>query len=349
MSEVSRRRFLTEAAVTAAGTTMLGSVVSGLARPAKAVAAAAIGPDPNFVAGEIIGQQSSSLFTVRDIDGAIRSIRTTSSSRLWKEGLFNTASLTTGDCLYATGEQEDEDVLAIERLWANISSFPAEIVSTGHAQLALRGRQGHVEPVRIVGLTEVHGPRGVVKGDASMLQVGTGVQVIQYHDPATGQATATRLISFTTEGEPAVEPAVSGSAVGLATWFCCGNVNSCGSGEGGNASCIGSGNGACGNCKANEKQLAWPLLTTGCGPYCPESGCCVSLPRLECGHEVAVLNPCNGKEDPHLHVADCGPTVHCVSNTTCESRSGVKFDLTPCAFAALGELHAGIIAANVKY
>jgi hypothetical protein len=262
MTGMSRRRFLTETALTAAGSTLIGSVASGLVRPAKAVAAAAAGADPNFIAGQVVGQTGPDAFTVRDIDSEIRTIYLTGASSVWKEGQWDETSLSEGDCLYATGESEADGTLNIERLWANINSFAAEVVGAGRGQVMVRTPAGKVRPTGVIGLTEVLTPRGVAKGNASALQPGTFVQVIEFRDPATGNQTASRLISLTadTADLPPVDAGATsdGTKVGLATWFCCGDVSGCG------AECGSSGGGACVNCKSNEKQLAWPELTTGC-------------------------------------------------------------------------------------
>jgi hypothetical protein len=81
--------------------------------------------------------------------------------------------------------------------------------------------------------------------------------------------------------------------------------------------------------------MAWPKLTTGCGPFFGDCSLSSDFPRHACGSCVDIMNPCVGTIVT-VRIRDCGPTVHCVS-PKCNGYDHVAYDLTPCAFTALGK------------
>jgi hypothetical protein len=198
--------------------------------------------------------------------------------------------------------------------------------------------------------TTVMPDNSVQKGAAPRIDPDTQVQVIAFYDPGSDNLVASRVITVAEDpNAPATAArarrpagkvkahAAAGWETGIASWFCCGNVGGCGQCYG-----VGSGGGACGGCRSDYHHMAWPELTTGCGPYC--DNCCLraDFPRLPCGQGIRVWHYC----DSHYvdcTIKDCGPLVRCRSAYGCGALVKIMFDLTPCAFSVIGDLASGLV------
>ncbi|MDQ3981366.1 MAG: septal ring lytic transglycosylase RlpA family protein [Actinomycetota bacterium] len=347
MSSVSRRRFLGEALLAGAGATVLRPFAPGeLAGPA-ADASEESDLDPNFVAGQVV-DVSDGRIIVRNPDDELRELAVTSGSGIWKRAEWNGAAVTVDDCIYARGEADESGRLVVERLWANIAAFTGRVHDARRTSVTLEMPSGAHRTTAVIERTEVESRRGGFgRGSASHLRPGDVVQVVEFNEPGADDYTASRLLLMSgtqsatvVDDEDIVDIDFATNTCtykGLTTWFCCGSVGGCG--RCGND---GSSGGACGGCRSDSNHMAWPKIGTGCGPFC--DNCCVpsNFPRLPCGRSVTVRNPCNSRSQS-VRIRDCGPQIRCVSDTGCNNWNKVKFDLTPCAFSAIGNLDAGRI------
>lgn len=338
--------------------------------------------DPNFVAGQIVGMRDDGYGELIDYDDQIRTFQLTGMSRIWKEGAYASSPLTTGDCVYGRGLLLPNAVLEVDDVWANISRVVGTLVGIRGMVLDIRGDDGRTRPLQLTDRSELENAAGeTARGRPSHLRTDREVVAITYTDPTSrtvfassvtemaetqqadpiddASATAERTILETltvANGVPAERTSpLPGEAnadalapdntsiirKGNATFFCCGSAATrCG------YQCPGATSGACGNCRGDRMQMAWPrLTTTGCDASCV--GCCLpsDFEGLPCKKAVAVVNLCTNKS-VSLTIADCGPNPRCQS-TGCKGYQSVRFDLTPCAFTAIGgRLDRGIM--NVR-
>lgn len=356
MTSISRRTFLGNAALAGVGTTVFGPLSAASGQEEAGTGGPISDIDPGFVAGNVVAIGPAGEITVRDPDAALRVLRIDNLSHIWKEAQWNVESLSIGDCIYARGELGSDGILSVERLWANIGSLAGSVKTVTPDELVLTLDSGEEHSTRVIDLTEVQAPSGAfVVGDVSGLGVGTDVQLIEFVDPQSGASTSSRVLLLS--GVDGVSVAASDedrklldrvgleSERGLTSWFCCGNVGGCGSG------CGASGGGQCGGCRSDRNHMAWPKTKNGtskCGPFIGNCDFSSVMARLKCDSDVSLLNPCHNKS-VNVKVKDCGPTMRCVSPTGCKDRQKVKFDLTPCAFSAIGDLAAGLNTVNATY
>jgi expansin (peptidoglycan-binding protein) len=122
---------------------------------------------------------------------------------------------------------------------------------------------------------------------------------------------------------------------GETTWFCCGP---------GWGPCAGAGGGACGGCRSDSMHAAWPNPYQSCWnitrpDQCGEGG----IPRRGCGAVMNVRHQCGATVC--VTIRDCGPRTRsfCGELTCCngQCRSNRIFDMTPAAYAAIGNLSSG--------
>lgn len=353
MSGLSRRQLLGRALLAGAGATVVqGLSPAGSFDPAEA----ATDPetDPNFLMGQVVSFDSATgVVQVVDLDLQVRAAGFTSSSQIWKQGAWNTSQLALGDCIMSRGQLNSASALLINEIYVGIRSFQGILDSVTASSISLTEPGGGIIGAAVTSLTEVNVDGQTVTGTTQGLAPGQYVNLIGYGDPSAGTLVATLIIGPTADS--GLEPPPVTGAPGAdctektyshsTTWFCCGNISSaCG------ADCAGSGGGACGNCRADKLHMAWPVLSTtgcnstcGCGGNCCRSGFCA----LSCGTLVSLYNPCRNKATITA-IRDCGPCVHCVS-PPCNNLDAVTFDLTPCAFTALGApLTQGIQACSAS-
>jgi hypothetical protein len=348
MQRSTRRGFI--------GTALGAGVGANLLVPYARVASAQEGPprggsaperDPNFVMGKIIDVADDGGLSILDDTDSVRHVRRDGATRAWKASEFNVVEPAAGDCVYARGVPDEEGVLVLETLWANITKLEGDLQSVDakskELRLAKKGRGGRSEGVIELNLkddTIVRGDDGrESSGNADKLKKNSPVVIIGYGDPATRELTAHRVEAFETFGasdsdgkaarhrKARAATHFSIARRGNASFFCCGNVSGCG------WSCGSSGGGYCGNCRSSSNHIAWPQVSS-CGPYC--SGCCLEsgYPRYGCGTRFYCENACS-RLTTIVTITDCGPTVRC-RNTGCQGYDSVRFDLTPCAFSAIG-------------
>lgn len=331
MQAQNRREFLSKALAAGAGATLLSPFQVGSAQ-ASSDASTPTDIDPGFAAGEVVAVGVDGTIKVLDYDGSVRQLVVQPGSRVWKAGAFERPDiLAEHDCIYARGAVNQSDSsLIVDSLWANISSFPGTVQGRTSSQLTLQLTDGTQQRLGVVAATESDLPHGEsIAGSVMGFAIGAPVQAVVFSDPETKQLTASRVIALETPGapDPAVNPDVYNT--GIASFFCCGNVSGCGTCH------VGSGGGACGGCRSDRFHMAWPKLTTGCGPYC--GNCCLrlSFPRVACNTQVYISSVCRN-QSALVYVKDCGPTVHCRSNYGCGNLPKILYDLTPCAFTAVG-------------
>lgn len=366
MDRLSRREFLARAMMAGAGATLVEpALLPRFPSPlAQQDPPSSLEPDvdPGFVAGRVLHvQEQGGLVTVEDLDGPVRVLRVGSESAVWKRAAWNAHHIDQGDCLYARGDLVEPDVLSVEKLWANIESFPARIKATFSDRILVQLADGSQKTVHLFERSEIQATHGLSRGDPSDLAPPDEVQIIAFRETGQEDLVASLILPLsstatTSEADEDYDmPAPDDpggdtggcwySYVGLTTWFCCGNVAGCGA-------CSGQSNeGYCeAGCRSNRLHAAWPKIRRGdtgatCGPYCGD--CCIGsgFPRLRCRKRLNVGNPCNGK-NTDVVVKDCGPTVRCTTATGCKNRKKIKFDLTPCAFSAIGNLDRGVINCN---
>jgi hypothetical protein len=253
-----------------------------------------------------------------------------------------------------------DGVFGIDRTWIAIESIPAT-VSQVEGQTLNLDTKGRTIEANVIGRTEIQDKTGrfVAGAPASSLRVGDQVYVIGFNGGSSGTFTASRIfrargdVSPTalerepTKGMPRTVTGPDGPLVlcpltwhGLASFFCCGGVNSC----------SGSGGAWCSSpqCFSYNHRMAWKNVKDGgrtCNATCGD--CCdTTLSQFNCGTNANLANPCNSMSDVST-IVDCGPNLHCHSAFGCNNRTLVKFDLTPCSFAALGgDFGAGLVTCD---
>lgn len=361
MDQQTRRAFLGRALLAGAGATILRPISNQDFASARGLGGEVEEVDPTFAAGrvmEITGPDA----LVLNPDGLLQRLHVGSSFRLWKQGVWDQQRLAPGDCIYARGELLSEGILDALQAWVSIQSFRGEILESSTDGFRVAIDKGNTLDLHTIESTEVQLTDGdFALGTPESLRAGDVVQIVGFEDPLSGVITPTRVLLLSS---PAVTPSFVGDDLidppapdddeslpqcpytykGLTTWFCCGGVTGCGAGN----RCPGNtSGGSCGGCRSDRQHMAWPKLKNGCGPFCDTScaQCIGNMPRLACGKSVTIKNPCNGNSTV-AHVKDCGPTVHCQSQTGCNDYTKVKFDLTPCAFSQLGNLDTGVISCH---
>jgi hypothetical protein len=339
---VTRRNLLRSAGGGALGAALtISHLDPAMASHASAAADVNVADDPTFLLGQIAAIGDDGRLSVIDSDGRARRAQLVGSSRYWKASAWNTFDYAVGDCVMGRGELDADDVLRLDSAWANIHNLRGTVDEHVGGRIKLRGTDRKLYDVKVKDSTIVRDDSGdESRGNGRKVKRGQDAIVIAYTNRATGQLVAHRLEAFETFGEGRVtaEPARhSGKKAraashfnvarqGNASWFCCGNVSGCGH-------CGSSGTAYCSFCRSSGHYMAWPKVSS-CGPYC--SGCCVQsdFPRYGCGTGFTIENPCSGRST-FVQIADCGPTTRCRS-TGCKSYDSVRFDLTPCAFSAVG-------------
>jgi hypothetical protein len=349
---LSRREFLSRALLAGAGAVFVA--------PASARASAvpqdpdSFDTDPGFLAGQVVDIATSGDLAILDLDSKVRLARLGTDSGVWKLGQWSLQPPSIGDCLYVRGELAADAILYVRRAWANIDSLAGETLEVTSSGATVRSRDDSELHLAVTDETELIVPGVGVRPSLSDLHEGDLVQVIAYHQ--ADEIVATRIFvapqdfagtaaAGSVGDAESLQVAATCIRKGLTTWFCCGNVSGCGrcSGSSGPGACTGTG-----GCRSDRLHMAWPKLGTGCGPFC--SNCCLGadFERLACYTSVTVKNPCNNNSVT-VRIRDCGPTIRCVDPMTCKSRTKIMFDLTPCAFSAIGNLDAGIIACNATF
>src|SRR5207244_11465426 len=90
-------------------------------------------------------------------------------------------------------------------------------------------------------------------------------------------------------------------------------------------------------CHSYNHLMAWKNISGpsgSCNAICGD--CCdTTMRQFACGTNGSLTNVCQSKSDVAT-VVDCGPNISCIGPYGCGNRTVVKFDLTPCSFAALG-------------
>jgi hypothetical protein len=355
MQSYTRRELIGRALAAGAGATVLGTLETASALGAVAGNA---GPDPRFLAGQLLTMKGSGSLVFADYDGAIRKAAIGSGSQIWRGGDWAAEPLALGDCVYARGLLGSDGVFAIDKLWVAIASDLTTVLEASGAGVTLNGARWGTFDAQITPHTEFIGEdsalvRGVPSGG---LAPNDGVQVVGFFT-RDGKFTASRVIKFDpnvqlsgsefgpTVGEPQLVSTPEGPLTlcpytwnGLSTFFCCGNVSGC------NYSCGSSADGWCGgqsgcqnHCRSDGHYAAWKYIycgstnkTASCGDCCD-----TTLASVPCGQNMTVLNPCTNQQDT-VSIVDDGPVMNCLSPYGCQSRTAIKFDLTPCAYSAIG-------------
>lgn len=362
MDDVSRRSFIRRALAAGAGATLTAPFLPtefGAKPSANAQTQPFSDVDPGFVAGGVVEARPSGAI-VEDYDGQLRRIDYAPSTGLWKGARWNGSTLSEGDCVYLRGEVGAENELIVERGWANIESLAGVVQAATRKQIIVRLPDGNRLPIRILDETRVERPNGKFeKGDATGLRRDDFVQVIAFRESPLSAATVfladvPSIPAAELDLEDLPEIDIVGTTAcaaykGLTTWFCCGNVSGCGKCTG------GSGASACAPynlpCRSDRQHMSWAKIVKPdggtCGPF--SSGCSVGedWPRLACDLGMSLRNPCNNNRTT-VNIRDCGPTVHCETPSGCKDYRKVKFDLTPCAFSALGNLDSGFIRLHAR-
>ncbi len=349
MSALTRRQLFSRTILAGAGATVVQEL--GVFDPAKA----ATNPDydPEFLMGQVVkSDPDTGVFQVVDLDQQVRRAQLIPASRVWKQGLWQTAPPALNDCVMSRGKLDPRNTLLIRQLFVDIRNVRGQLSSVSSSSVSLAQSTGAVITARVTGRTEVLVRGGKTTGATAGLAEGQYVLLIGHGEPSAGALTATRIIGpgpDTPDPEPVAVRASAGNTDPeydrLTSWFCCGNRSSaCG------ANCSGSGSGSCGDCRADYRQMAWPnLSTTNCNYTCGHScnNCCRSTVSRACGYRPYVWNPCRNATVYTPKVVDCGPCIHCTTSDC--SRVAVSFDVTPCLFTALGApLSQGIQAINVN-
>lgn len=346
MQPQDRRTFLGRALRAGAGATVVapfaGAAPSVAGTAARDAAPRPSDVDESFVAGEVVHVDGGVLKVV-DHDGRARTVVVGDASHVWKAARFGQGhALARHDCIYARGDAVQRDgTLLVDRLWANITSFSGIARDRRARSLALSLPDGRRLTTTVTEATQSHLADGRTARGVEALAPEQPVQVIAFGDPATGRLTASRVVALDKPGTGSAATAHANTAnvnSGMASYFCCGGVSGCGT-------CYGtSGQGACGGCRSDRLHMAWPKLTTGCGPYC--DNCCLraTFPRLACDHGVQIRSMCRPQSATVL-VKDCGPVVRCRSTTYgCGHLYKLVYDLTPCSFTAVGGgLESGLV------
>jgi hypothetical protein len=93
--------------------------------------------DPNFVAGTVTVPAPGQL-TMKDLDGSPRVLRLADLSTVRRDGSWNATPVAVGDCVYARGQAQKDRSILVDRLWANIASFSAEVVNADKGSILMR-------------------------------------------------------------------------------------------------------------------------------------------------------------------------------------------------------------------
>jgi hypothetical protein len=377
MDVQSRRHFLGKALFAGAGATLLRPYAASAgtqraapeSRASQAPQTPGVDFDPEVLAGRVVDTGRDGTLAIVDQQGCsnVRLAKPSADSSLWKAGVINGPPIAAGDAVYARGKPAANNGFIIDRLWANIDNFRAQVSRASPDVLSLReARTGNPVDAHIVELTRtVRSDSTAISGSASGIRAGEVVQVVTAGDAATNERVATLIVSLS----PTVPIRPQGSPIrplghidvqynGITSWFCCGNDCSqcahCGahcSGCGG-TNCCGCGKGACScyECKSYLNAIAWPKIykcdNSHCGPY--QGNCSVGsgVTRHSCGTCFDIECECNGKQ-VRVRIRDCGPVIHCPSQSYC-AEVKVKFDLTPCAFSAITSLSDGLTGIAVS-
>ncbi|MFJ8089359.1 septal ring lytic transglycosylase RlpA family protein [Lysinibacillus sp. NPDC095746] len=111
--------------------------------------------------------------------------------------------------------------------------------------------------------------------------------------------------------------------------------------------------GMCGTWDNNKNVAAYPHVYQMNSGTCDLTGCNKPLVRLNCGSQLLVSQPCSNKS-VNVNIADCGPAMSSYCSDTgvyCKQNyfQGRLIDLSPTAFAALGDLDHGTMTVRVEY
>lgn len=343
MDSLTRRSFLSQALMAGAGASFFRphEILSGV-KLASLLGSMEPDYDPGFVAGKIIASSETTLL-ILDLDDQLRQARLTSTSQTWKRGLWNTTPPSVGDCTYARGTPSPDGSIDVDRLWIDIQSVSAEVVAATAGSFTVLLPTDQVQTLLVAPFTQVETPSGDwVSGTAEGLASGQAIQLVAFGDSLGGLPTAT-MVSLLSDSVPAVEQvAADPTFLVLGTWYCCGGVQACGS----SGSCL-PGSGACGVCRSDRKQTAYPRLSTTNCEKCGTLSCCLALPMRACGASATIVNPCNNSS-VSVRIQDCIGSTASHSSVGCKSRHCRVLDLTPCAFSAIGNLDSGIINMNIS-
>jgi hypothetical protein len=355
MLSYTRRELIGKALIAGAGATVLGDLEA-----APGAAAVSIdGPvlDPHFLAGQLVTMTSRDELAFLDYDGRLRRARFGGESRVWKGGDWDTQHLATGDCVYATGLLGPAGVFELDKVWVAIDTVIGTVVDVSANSVILDGPNGPVE-AQLTSETEFIGQdgkhaRGVPVGGIRPLD---DLLLVGFHT-RDGLFTASRLIELDPNvdpsaaeigpiiGEPRLVPTPAGPRTlcpytwnGLSSFFCCGNVSGC------TYTCGSSNDGWCGgqsgcqnHCRSDGHYAAWKSIYCGSNSTSAACGNCCdnTLTQVPCGQVMSLSNACSGQNDT-VNIVDVGPNMRCVAAFGCQNRTAIKFDLTPCAFAAIG-------------
>lgn len=341
-----------------AGSAALGAAL-GLAHTSRAaasesaIAPAAVSYDPNFVMGQVTGVGGDGLLTIFDGDGRERAARLVDATRYWKASRWNVRDIAPGDCVTGRGALNDAGELELEVAWANIGRFVGECTSVGRDSFEIRHAGRRISTIQVTDDTIFRDLRGRESfGDLTVISSDLPLFVISHNDGPAGQEVAHRVevagpsVADTVDAGLAIvnglvedhwpstpvtgrhnQPNFDVARRGNASYFCCGS-QACGS----RCGSLGT-NGKCGFCSSSGHYIAWPKVsdcTAGC------VGCCLpeNFPRYGCGTGFEIENSCSGRAT-FVQIADCGPNPRC-RDTGCKGYQSVRFDLTPCAFTAVG-------------
>jgi hypothetical protein len=213
MDTATRRGFLSKVALTAAGATIAPTLApeSSPARRsspglAQAGAKAAVESestdfDPNFMAGEVVATDPAGVLA-RDIDGIVHEVLIGPDSMSWKNVRWNLDPLSIGDCLFVRGERHTDGVLAVDRLWANISSTPATVLKATATEIQVELPSGAKESSRVIDRTRIRIDDTIITGSASILRTGSHIHLIESYDPDAQRFTASTVDQFSTCSQP---------------------------------------------------------------------------------------------------------------------------------------------------
>jgi hypothetical protein len=283
-------------------------------------------------------------------EAEVRAARVSDESQVWKAGVWNRHELAAPDCLLGRGELDADGSLVIDRVWANvmkIDGVATDVDKTSRrVTLAAGDKRSYALNVTAgtVGLDRRDRQRD---GDPGVLTTGEAAFAIAYRDPVTRELFAHRLESSLADpaAPAAPEPeldtsnaapgrltgdaalAITVDRQGNASYFCCNTSGGCG--------CGSAPIGFCSGCHSASWQIAWPKIT-GCTASCV--GCCLpsDFPRYACHTDLYARNACQTDLGwIQVAIKDCGPNPRC-RTTGCKGWDSVRFDLTSCAFSALG-------------
>jgi hypothetical protein len=352
MAGSSRREFLNRAILAGAGATVVEPFAAAPAQAAEPAQRFTDRPDPNFLIGRVIDSGSDGSLMVLTPDDEVRNARLSADAVYWKAGSWNQREITARDCVMGRGELDADGTLVVDRVWANVMKIDGTVESVDRSTSEVLLRGGDQKSYRL-GVT--HGTLGLDRhdrqrdGDPTVVKAAEPAFAIAYRDPNTDRLYAHRLESALADPDTPVqvepdEPveatppagALAADALappllrqGNASYFCCNTSGGCG--------CGSTGLGYCSGCHSASWQIAWPKVV-GCTAQC-FSGCgCLpaDFERLACHRDLYVQNACQTNLGYILvAIKDCGPNPRC-RNTGCMGWDSVRFDLTACAFSALG-------------